>query len=180
MARLGMRIWGVAGAVCLALIAGRGRAPAVPLDKDGDIKLGVRTYVNARVGTERTHDGARDPDDPGVSTSATWPRSAAGHLRQNRVFIEAELKHDLDRLRREGIGPLSLLNDLPFSIRDLSYGLTFRGEGDGIWRRLIHRMRLSARRSSRTASTNTRTTCTRFVSSCGNVACTVNAFSRRI
>lgn len=133
MARLGMRIWGVAGAVCLALIAGRGRAPAVPLDKDGDIKLGVRTYVNARVGTERTHDGARDPDDPGVSTSATWPRSAAGHLRQNRVFIEAELKHDLDRLRREGIGPLSLLNDLPFSIRDLSYGLTFRGEGDGIY-----------------------------------------------
>ncbi len=134
MARYGMRSWAVAGAIFLALaVVGRGRAPAVPLDKDGDIKLGVRTYVNARIGTERTHDGVRDTDDPGVATGATWPRSAAGHLRQNRVFIEAELKHDLDRLRREGIGPLSLLNDLPFEIRDLSYGLTFRGEGDGIY-----------------------------------------------
>ena len=133
MARFGLRICGVAGAILGALVIGRAPARAVPLDKDGDIKLGVRTYVNARIGTERTHDGARDPDDPGVSTSATWPRSAAGHLRQNRFFIEAELKHNFDRLRREGIGPLSLLNDLPFKIRDLGYGLTFRGEGDGIY-----------------------------------------------
>lgn len=133
MVRFGLRIWGVAGAILSLLVIGRIPAHAVPLDKDGDFKLGVRTYLNARIGTERTHDGARDPDDPGVSTFATWPRSAAGHLRQNRLFIEAELKHDLDRLRREGMGPLSLLNDLPFKIRDLSYGLTFRGEGDGIY-----------------------------------------------
>ncbi len=125
--------WGVVVGALTAVLFWRPPAGAVPLDKDGDIKLGVRTYVNARIGTERTHDGARDPEDPGVSTSATWPRSAAGHLRQNRFFAEVELKHDLDRLRLNGVGPLSLLNDLPFKIRDLSYGLTYRGEGDGIY-----------------------------------------------
>ncbi|MGH3055694.1 MAG: DUF1302 family protein, partial [Gaiellaceae bacterium] len=59
--------------------------------------------------------------------------SDAGHLRQNRAFIEIELNHDLDRLLKEGFGPLSLLNDLPFRIKELGYHLTFRGEGDGLY-----------------------------------------------
>jgi len=120
-------------------VAWRSPSDAIPLDKDGDIKLGVRTYVNARVGTETTHDGVplssatRYKPVVTTSTSATFPHSAAGHLRQNRFFIEAELNHDLSRLLKEGVGPFSLLNDLPFKFKSLSYHATFRGEGEGLY-----------------------------------------------
>ena len=65
-------------------------------------------------------------------TGGTFPHSAAGHLRQNRAFIEVDLKHDLKRLLKEGVGPFSLLNDLPFRIKSLGYEFTFRGEGEGL------------------------------------------------
>ncbi|MFI5367318.1 MAG: hypothetical protein ACHQ4J_17040, partial [Candidatus Binatia bacterium] len=74
------------------------------MDEEGDIKLGVRSYVNARVGTENTHEGVPQLSAPGggrprslldVTYSATFPHSDAGHLRQNRAYIEAELNHDL-------------------------------------------------------------------------------------
>src|SRR6185436_18687633 len=65
--------------------------------------------------------------------SRTFPYSPAGHLRQNRFFAEVELKHDLSRMQKEGFGPLTLLNLLPFKVRNLSYGLTFRGEYDGLY-----------------------------------------------
>jgi len=112
---------------------------AIPLDKEGDIKLGARTYVNARVGTEDTHDGViktspkNMPPVVTASDSATFPHSDAGHLRQNRIFLEIELNHDLDRLVRDGVGPFGLLNDLPFKIKGLSYNVTFRGEGDSLY-----------------------------------------------
>jgi hypothetical protein len=106
---------------------------AVNLDKEGDIKLGLRTYVNARVGTENTHQGVPLDNDRSVATSATWPESKAGHLRQNRYFVEAEYHHDIDSLVKRGVGPLSLLNNLPFRVRNVAYHLTFRGEGDGLY-----------------------------------------------
>ncbi len=67
------------------------------------------------------------------ATGATFPYPAAGHPRQNRFFLEAELTHTLDRLVKEGVGPFNLLNDLPFRITDLGYDVTFRAEADGIY-----------------------------------------------
>ncbi len=136
MGRTGLRVWAV---VCFAvgsLVWCRVASEAVTFDKDGDIKLGVRTYVNARVGTENTHDGAliRSADRTvTTSTSATFPHSSAGHLRQNRFFIEAEYHHDLKDMVKRGAGPLSLLSDLPFKVKNLAYHLTFRGEGEGLY-----------------------------------------------
>lgn len=134
MVRFGLRNWAAVCAVGVFLVAWQLPGHAVPLDKDGDIKLGVRTYVNARIGTENTHQGVPISDrDTTISGSGTFPKSNAGHLRQNRYFIEAEFKHDLNRLLKAGIGPLSLLNDLPVKIDSLSYGLTFRGEADMLY-----------------------------------------------
>ena len=139
MRRSRLRAW---GGVCLAVVSlhvCRGTGWAISLDTDGDLKLGARFYVNARVGTEDTHNGVPisssrlRPPVVTVSNSATFPYSPAGHLRQNRGFIEVELNHNLDRLVRENVGPFSLLNDLPFKIKGLAYNATFRGEGDSLY-----------------------------------------------
>ncbi|MBI4518607.1 MAG: hypothetical protein HY699_22640 [Deltaproteobacteria bacterium] len=122
--------------VGLVLAAVSVRAAAVPLDKAGEMRLGVRSYVNARVGTEATAEGTPRSDAAGYYTAypgATFPYSAAGHLRQNRYFLEVELKHDLDRLVQDGFGPLQLLRELPFDIAGLNYDLTLRAEADGIY-----------------------------------------------
>jgi hypothetical protein len=126
---------GVVALVQAAVLLSGALVLAVPVDRDGELKLGVRTYVNARVGTERTHLGVinRVRGEAINSTSATFPYSPSGHLRQNRFFVEAELKHNLDRLAKNGVGPFSLLDSLPFRIRGLGYNLTFRGEYDGIY-----------------------------------------------
>ena len=108
------------------------------LDKEGTIKLGLRTYVNARIGTQAT-DKTIIVAQPGSSAaynsvvSQTFPYSPPGHLRQNRFYLEAELDHDVTKLMRAGFGPLALLNDLPFSIDRLKYHLTFRAEADGLY-----------------------------------------------
>lgn len=154
MARNGAREWGLVGAVAISVAFLPGVSNAAPLDSRGEMKLGVRTYVNARIGTQATdseYDNVGDvvralpDDDPQKAAlsavdqtlayrkSRTFPYSPAGHLRQNRFFTEVELKHDLARLQKEGFGPLALLNLLPFRVRNLSYGLTFRGEYDGIY-----------------------------------------------
>jgi hypothetical protein len=65
--------------------------------------------------------------------SLTFPVSAAGHMRQNRFFLEAELKQNLDRLVKDDYGPLTLLNDLPVRLRNLKYNLTARLEYDGVY-----------------------------------------------
>lgn len=119
---------------------------AASLDQAGEMNLGVRTYVNARVGTEDTDEhfayrrdaaGNIEYNTDGfpiiAERSMTFPRSASGHLRQNRFFAEVELKHRLDRLQKQGFGPLQLLNLLPFKVRNLRYGVTYRGEYDGIY-----------------------------------------------
>jgi hypothetical protein len=134
-----LRVWWSVGFVALSLCAWSSIGRAIPLDSEGDIKLGARMYVNARIGTEDTHNGviatspAKDPPVVSASSSATFPYSPAGHLRQNRGFIEVELNHSLDRLVRNGVGPFSLLNDLPFKIKGLAYNFTFRGEGDSLY-----------------------------------------------
>jgi hypothetical protein len=117
-----------------ALIAFASLAQAANLDERGDLKLGVRSYVNARVGTEHTDIVIKnDAQGNQVFRNLTFPVSADGHLRQNRFFVEAELDHDLRHLMREGFGPLELLNNLPFKIRRLKYHLTYRYEGEGIY-----------------------------------------------
>jgi hypothetical protein len=117
-------------------------ARAVPLDQEGDITLGARTYVNARVGTEATHNGppvngsnqvVRDIQEQENLIGGTFPHSDAGHLRQNRAFIELSLKYRMDRLLAHGVGPFGLLNDLPFHIKSLGGQVTFRGEGDSLY-----------------------------------------------
>jgi hypothetical protein len=120
------------------------RAHGAAVDANGDITLGVRAYTAARVGTENTDETIRfqqgDPQCPAGSglicqsyRSLTFPVSPAGHLRQSRYFVEAELRHKLDRLIREGFGPFSLLNDLPFKMRNVGYTLVYRGEYDGVY-----------------------------------------------
>jgi len=137
MGKIGLRAWAMVGVTAVSLLWLPARGGAISLDEAGDIKLGVRSYVNARVGTENTHDGVPQFTASkrllDVTYSATFPHSDAGHLRQNRAYIEAELNHDLSRLVKEGIGPLSLLNDLPFKVKELAYHVTFRGEGDGLY-----------------------------------------------
>lgn len=108
---------------------------ALPLDSEGTLKFGLRSYANARIGTEDTHLGVPDRVGRRVVTHSlgTFPFSPAGHLRQNRFFVEAELDHRIDPLVREGLGPLALLQNLPLRLRGLGYHLTFRGEYDGIY-----------------------------------------------
>lgn len=139
MARSGLRFRRVVGLAVAVLALAKTPSGAITLDKEGDIKLGVRTYVNARVGTENTHsgppvtaDGLKSPDHV-LLAQGTFPRSEAGHLRQNRGYIEAELNHDLTRLIKQNVGPFSLLNDLPFKVKRLEYHATFRGEFDGLY-----------------------------------------------
>lgn len=155
MARSGATVCGIllgAAAFSVALLPGKGNA--APLDSRGEMRLGVRTYVNARIGTQATessYDSVGDivrslPEEErrnspllaldqtlAYKKSRTFPYSAPGHLRQNRFFTEVELRHDLKRLQQEGFGPLRLLNLLPFRVRNLAYGLTFRGEYDGLY-----------------------------------------------
>jgi len=128
-------VWLAATLFGVGSLAGAREAVAVSLDREGTMKLGVRTYVNARVGTENTHNGVPNRVGSRIlpSTSGTFPFSAAGHLRQNRFFIEAEFDHRIDRLIQEGVGPLSLLQGLPFRLRNAGYHLTYRGEFDGIY-----------------------------------------------
>src|SRR5436305_13736531 len=61
-------------------------ARAVQLDDRGEMRLLMRAYTDARTGTEK-EGGSDDP--------LSFPRSAAGHLRQHRSFLEPKFHHDL-------------------------------------------------------------------------------------
>jgi hypothetical protein len=126
------------GAVCLVLLAGLGRegtARAVNLDKDGEIRLGARLYSAVRIGTEDTTINITTEPTSGRQThrNVTFPVSSSGHVRQNRFFLETELDHDLLRLVRERVGPLLLIDRLPFRLRRFKYHMVFRGEYEGIY-----------------------------------------------
>jgi hypothetical protein len=139
MDRSGLKVWGTLGWVAVCLFAWRLPCGAVPLDKEGDIKLGLRTYANVRIGTQNTTNSLvfdraiTGNDTTPIFRNRTFPYSPAGHLRQNRYFVEAELDHDLGRLVKEGVGPFALVNLLPFSLTGLKYHMTFRGEADMIY-----------------------------------------------
>jgi hypothetical protein len=129
-----LAVCGFVFVVCATLTGLPTRTQAVSLDKDGDLKLGVRTYVNARIGTEDTDRSiVFNRAHQEISETQTFPFSAGGHVRQNRGYIEAELDHDMDRLVKDGVGPFEMLNYLPFKIRDLKQHMTFRGEYDGVY-----------------------------------------------
>lgn len=118
----------------LAIALAARQADGAALDEAGEIKLGVRAYTAARIATQDTNKeliiGAPDR----ITTRAlTFPVSATGHLRQSRYFVEATLEHDLDRLLREGFGPLALLDDLPVKFRKFGYFLSYRGEYEGVY-----------------------------------------------
>jgi hypothetical protein len=144
------------GIVCLIVAACAGTASlarAASLDEDGEIRLGVRAYTGLRIGSEDTdkniqfatnQDGSIVVDQRRDGTlsfgvprqsirSLTFPVSSAGHVRQHRYFVEAELDHDLTRLYKEGFGPFALFNRLPFEMRKFRYHVTYRGEGEGIY-----------------------------------------------
>ncbi len=138
MMRFGLRAGGIVcvAVVCVTMI-GLSTTSAYYLDKEGTMKLGVRAYVNARIGTEKTDKTVfRDTiQNQLIETLRAWtfPESAAGHLRQNRFFLEVEFNHDLTDLMHKNFGPLALLNDLPINIRKIAYHLKYRGEGEGIY-----------------------------------------------
>lgn len=119
----------------LGVIAAVHMAQAVPLDSHGTLKFGLRSYVNARVGTEKTHRGVPDRVGSRIVTHSigTFPLSAAGHLRQNRFFLEAEWDHRIDRRTQDVLGPLAALQHLPAKLHGLRYHLTFRAEYDGVY-----------------------------------------------
>ncbi|MGH7786681.1 MAG: DUF1302 family protein [Candidatus Binatia bacterium] len=111
-------------------------AGAAALDENGEITLGVRSYTAARIGSQDTDISiinGTPTHNRQTYRSLTFPVSYQGHLRQNRFFAEAELRHKLDRLISEGWGPLSLLNDLPFKLRNVGYNLVYRGEYEGVY-----------------------------------------------
>lgn len=136
MARIGRLGIGV---MAVALALGSQPATAVYLDQGREIRLGLRTYVGARIGVQDTtrREFSLNSDDPSKTSKAamteTFPYSPSGHLRQNRAFAEVDFEHDLERLARNGFGPLSLLNLLPFKFSRLKYHLTYRGEYEGIY-----------------------------------------------
>ena len=149
MARRALR-WGqwclfsLTASLCLV-----GITHGAAIDEKGEINLGVRAYTAARIGTQNTDaticnlvggkvvcggsNGAAPPPARIVKKSYTFPVSAAGHLRQQRSYIEAELDHNLSRLLNEGFGPLTLLNDTPLKFKRFKYHLTYRGEYEGIY-----------------------------------------------
>lgn len=107
--------------------------PAVQIDTQGEIQLGLRAYTAARVGTEDTDAIIVEEGRRQVYRSITFPISQAGSLRQHRGFAELELRHDITRLVKEGFGPFALLDYLPFKIRNMRYFLSYRGEFEGLY-----------------------------------------------
>jgi hypothetical protein len=126
-----------------------GIAHGAALDEKGEINLGVRAYTAARIGTQDTDakfcnlvggkvrcggsNGVLPPPARIVKKSYTFPVSSAGHMRQQRSYVEAELDHNLSRLLNQGFGPLTLLNDTPLKFKRFKYHLTYRGEYEGIY-----------------------------------------------
>ena len=108
--------------VVAGLTLGALSAHAINIDSRGEVRLGLRSYVAARVGTN-TIGSENNP--------LNWPRSGAGHLRQNRFFVQLSYDHDLTRMVKESWGLLA-----PFRLLDpstLKYTLEYRFEGEGLY-----------------------------------------------
>src|SRR5262249_1053801 len=101
----------------LTVLVGTRTVLALTMDERGEIRLGLRGYTAVRVGTERIGDS----DNP-----LNYPVSGAGHLRQNRYFLQLSYDHDLTRLAKQSYGllaPFRLLNPTA-----LKYTLEYRFE----------------------------------------------------
>lgn len=144
MMRFGLKASGIACVVVVSLmLCWHPAAWGYYLDSDSTIKFGLRSYVNARIGTQgmskvyvrpSAEDIASGFPSTGIKMkSESFPRSPAGHMRQNRFFLEAELEHNVTKLMQKGFGPLAMLNTLPFKVNSLKYHLVYRGEADGIY-----------------------------------------------
>jgi hypothetical protein len=97
-------------------------ARAIPLDDRGEMGLSLRAYTDVRIGTQK-EGGSDDP--------LSFPRSATGHLRQHRYFLDLKLDHNIKRLATEGWGLARLLGWIHPD--QLKYTLHYRGEGEGIY-----------------------------------------------
>ena len=123
-------VWLLLAAFCGA--SSPREARALTIDDRGEMKLGMRAYTAVRVGTEKIG-GSTDP--------LNWPSSAAGHVRQNRYFLQLDFDHDITRLAHETWGlargfdmldqGLSLLGWKGQS--EIRYTVQYRGEGEGIY-----------------------------------------------
>lgn len=98
-------------------------ASALTLDDRGEMRLGLRAYTAARLGTEAMG-GDEDP--------FSFPHSAPGHLRQHRYFLSIKLDHDLKRLATTTKGLAWLFGGF-LNPDVLSYSIQYRGEGDGLY-----------------------------------------------
>src|SRR5207249_1415497 len=116
--RLRVSAW--AGAALLTLAAPMARA--ISLDDRGEMRLLMRAYTDVRIGTEK-EGGSDDP--------LSFPRSAAGHVRQHRYFLELKLDHDIKRFATTGMGIARAFGWLDPDT--LKYSLQYRGEGEGIY-----------------------------------------------
>jgi hypothetical protein len=110
-----------AALLCLLSVAAR-PAQALTLDDRGEMRLGMRTYTAARIGTEEIG---------GDDNPLNFPHSEAGHLRQHRYFLELKFDHDIRRLGTTTRGLAWLLGWMDPS--KLRYSLQYRGEGEGIY-----------------------------------------------
>jgi hypothetical protein len=109
---------GVVAGLSLAALS----AHAINIDPRGEVRLGLRSYIAARIGTQTIGD---------ENNPLNWPRSGAGHLRQNRYFVQLSFDHDLTRMAKESWGllaPFRLINP-----STLKYTLEYRFEGEGIY-----------------------------------------------
>jgi hypothetical protein len=108
--------------IALAVLIGTRAAFALTFDDRGEMRLGLRAYNAVRIGTE-TIGNSDNPLD--------YPVSGAGHLRQDRFFLQISYDHDLTRLTHESTGllaPFRLIN--PSSLK---YTLEYRFEGEGLY-----------------------------------------------
>lgn len=99
-----------------------GVARAFSIDNRGEMRLGMRSYTAVRVGTQRIG---------GEDNPLNWPESGAGHLRQNRWFLQLSWDHDLTRLYTDSRGLLA-----PFRLLKptaLKYALEYRFEGETLY-----------------------------------------------
>ena len=125
-----MRPWLVLAAT--VIVMGPRPARSIPLDDRGELKLAMRLYTAVRIGTEKIG-GNTDP--------LNYPSSPAGHVRQNRYFLQLDFDHDMSRIAHESWGPariFGLLDDAFDAIgwrgrTDVKYTLQYRGEGEGIY-----------------------------------------------
>lgn len=103
------------------IIGSTDRADAIALNEEGTINVGVRAYANVRFGTKSKQSTRLDRPN---SFGGTFVYSGAGHILQNRYFLDVEWDHDI----------LPMFDDiLPKWVTSLEYTLGYRGEYEGIY-----------------------------------------------